>query len=104
MVTRKNLKNLQTNLASLAATLPTQRAPAPEAPTTPARVRENKAKRDERESEVQFSFSMPASVRKALAIKAVEADMTMRGFILSALREQGIDVADEVISDARRKD
>jgi hypothetical protein len=47
---------------------------------------------------------MPASVRKALAVRAVEVDMTMRGFILSALRERGIEVDDEVIADARRKE
>jgi hypothetical protein len=64
----------------------------------------HRKEKPKREPEVQFSFSMPASVRKALAVRAVEVDMTMRGFILSALRERGIEVDDEVIADARRKE
>ena len=98
---KKNLKDVATDLATLAAPLPSQHVPTPELDRS---VEKEKFRREALEAEVQFSFSIPASVRKALTIKAVEADMTMRGFILSALRAQGIEVADEVIADAKRKD
>lgn len=100
---KKNLKDIETNLAVLAAPLPTQHVESARPPAvTPARIKEKKVVSVE--PEVQFSFAMPASVRRQLAIKAVEADMTMRGYILAALREKGIEVDDAVIADARRKD
>lgn len=106
---KKNLKTLTTDLAGLARSLPTQHVKEPDVPAPAAVVeqakpaRKPKPKKAPAEPEVQFNFGMPQSVRKALAIKALEADMTMRGYILAALREKGIEVDDAVIADARRK-
>ena len=33
----------------------------------------------------------------------MEADMSMRGFILDALRDRGIEISEDEIRDARRK-
>ncbi len=99
----KNLKNVTTDLAALAAPLPTQhvvdRAPKA-AITTKTPQRKPKAAW---EREVQFSLSLPESARRQLAVKSTEADMTMRGFILDALRGKGIEISEDEIRDARRK-
>jgi len=43
-------------------------------------------------------------LRKELARLADDADMTMRAFILEALREKGLSVTDEDLADLRRRD
>ncbi len=108
---KKDLKSVQTDLAALAQPLPSQhveevrqeqrspvRAPRPEPKDEPAR------ERPAREPEVQFSFSIRESLRKALQIEALKADMTMRGFVLAALKDKGLPVTDQEILDARRKE
>ena len=103
----KNLKTVTTDLAALAAPLPTQhvvdRAPKepPKAVITTKTPRQKPKAATERE--VQFSLSLPESARRQLAVKSTEADMTMRGFILAALRDKGIEISDEHFKDARRK-
>ncbi len=91
----------------MVARLPTQhvvdRAPKepPKAATTTKTPRQKPKAATERE--VQFSLSLPESARKQLAIKAMEADLTMRGYILDALRDRGIEISENEIRDARRK-
>jgi len=103
----KNLKTVTTDLAALAAPLPTQHVVGratkepPHAATTTKTPRQKTKAAFERE--VQFSLSLPESARKQLAIKSTEADMTMRGFILDALRDKGIEISEEEIRDARRR-
>jgi hypothetical protein len=42
-------------------------------------------------------------LRKELARLAAEADMTMRAFVLSALKEKGLKVSDEDLVDLRKR-
>jgi len=102
----KNLKTVTTDLAALAAPLPTQHVESatkepPKAAVTTKTPRQKPKAASERE--VQFSLSLPESARKQLAIKAMEADLTMRGFILDALRDRGIEISEDEIRDARRR-
>ncbi len=101
----KNLKTVETDLAALAAPLPTQHV-IDHAPKEPHAAATTKASRQKpkAEREVQFSLSLPESARKQLAIKAMEADLTMRGYILAALRDKGIEISEDEIRDARRKE
>ena len=94
---KKDLANVTANLASLAEALPTQ-SPASRSQTkTPARD----SKPDE--PVLQFSLSMRASLRKELVRLANEADMTMRAYVLSALREKGLSVTAEDLVDMRKR-
>ena len=93
---RKDLKSVAAALAPAAATLPTQHvAPTsrPAKPETPAPA----------EPIVQFSFGLRKSLRKELARLAADADMTMRSFILDALKEKGLSVTDEDLIDLRKR-
>lgn len=94
---RKDLRSIAASLAPAAATLPTQHvAPAsrPAEPETPAPA----------EPIVQFSFGLRKSLRKELARLAADADMTMRAFILDALKEKGLPVTDEDLADLRKRE
>ena len=44
-----------------------------------------------------------ASLHKELARLAFEKDMTMRGLIMNALKEKGLNVTEEDLIDRRRK-
>ena len=55
------------------------------------------------EEVMQFSLSLRKSLRKELAQLAVDADMTMRAFVLKALKEKGLSVLDEDLVDRRKK-
>jgi len=93
-MSKKNLQSVAAALAPKAAELPTQNVP-PVRPTkseTPAPL----------EPIVQFSFGLRKSLRKELQRLAAEADMTMRAFILDALKEKGLSVADDDLKDLRR--
>ena len=103
----KNLKSVVTDLAALAAPLPTQHVtgratnePPKAVPTTPTPRPKPKS---DTEREVQFSLSLPESARKQLAVAAMVAGMTMRGYILAALRDKGIEISEDHFKDARRK-
>ena len=50
---------------------------------------------------IRFMVPMRKSVRKQLASRAIEANMTMRAFVMFALKAQGIDVRDDEIVDQR---
>lgn len=93
---RKDLRSVAASLTSVAAQLPTQNvAPSPAIvmpePSVPT------------EEIVQFSFGLRKSQRKELQRLAADSDMTMRAFILNALKGQGLVVTDDDLLDLRRK-
>lgn len=94
---KKNLQSVAASLSAVAAQLPTQNVqpaaarPAPVEAFPPA------------EPIVQFSFGLRKSQRRELQRLAADSDMTMRAFILSALREKGLNVTEEDLLDLRRK-
>ena len=55
------------------------------------------------ERERQFSLKMRESLHRELARLAFEAGMTMRGFIMRALREKGLKVSARDLVDRRRR-
>ncbi len=110
---KKDLANVTTDLSALAAAMPTQRPVAPAAPTVPpaepappklAVVPKPKADRaGELEEVMQFSLSLRKGLRKQLARLADDADMTMRAFVLNALKEKGLDVRADDLLDLRKE-
>ncbi len=93
---RKDLRSVAASLTSVAATLPTQNV----APSPAVVVPEP---REPTEEIVQFSFGLRKSQRKELQRLAADADMTMRAFILNALKGQGLTVTEDDLLDLRRK-
>jgi hypothetical protein len=85
------------NLANLAANMPTQRPVAPAEPTLKA------VPRAKQEQVAQFSLSLRKSLRKQLANLAAENDMTMRAFVLGALKDKGLSVRDDDLTDMRKE-
>ena len=92
---KKDLQSVTANLSGLAATLPTQK------PVTPHNVGPVPVRTAEKL--VQFSLSMRPELRKQLDRLAADADMTMRAFVLHALKEKGLDVRDEDLVDLRKQ-
>ena len=94
---KKNLQSVAASLSAVAAQLPTQNvqpaAPRPAAVDAPASA----------EPVVQFSFGLRKSQRRELQRLAADADMTMRAFILGALKERGLTVTEDDLLDLRRK-
>lgn len=94
-MSKKNMQSIVTALTPMAEALPTQRPqPAPAAP---------RPKPVQTEPHVQFSFSLRKSLRKQLLRLADDEDMTMRSFILEALREKGLDVTEDDLRDLRKE-
>ena len=58
-------------------------------------------KRGERQS--QFTLQMRETLHRELAKKAFDSGMTMRGFIMKALRKAGLNVTDADLIDRRRR-
>lgn len=96
---RKDLKSVAAALAPAAARLPTQNVATPPRQEKPEQPDPAKPA----EPVVQFSFGLRKSQRKELARLAAEADMTMRAFILDALRAKGLSVAEDDLLDLRRE-
>ena len=69
------------------------RAKRPKSPLMSERV--------ERQSQV--TLQMRESLHQELAKKAFESGMTMRGYILNALRKSGLKVTDADLVDRRRR-
>jgi hypothetical protein len=92
---RKNLAQVQADLSALAEGLPSQHVgsarPAKQPRATP------------KEEVIQFSLALRRSLRKELARLAGDADMTMRAFVLLALRDKGLSVTDEDLADLRKQ-
>lgn len=59
------------------------------------------AERGERQS--QFTLQMRESLRRELARKALDSGMTMRGYIMNALRKSGLKVRETDLVDRRRR-
>ena len=97
-MTKKDLQRVQADLAALAEPLPTQNVGARGAVN-----RHPTAGIGEGEEVIQFSLSLRKSLRKELAQLAAEADMTMRAFVLSALKEKGLKVSDDDLVDLRKR-
>jgi hypothetical protein len=57
----------------------------------------------EQEAESQFTLKMRASLHRELARLAFDAGMTMRGYILRALRDKGLSVTERDLVDRRRR-
>ena len=94
-MTKKNLRSVAASLTSVASALPSQHVPA-ERPVAATPVAPS-------EPIVQFSFGLRKSQRKELQRLASDADMTMRAFILNALKEKGLTVTNEDLLDLRKR-
>jgi hypothetical protein len=92
----KDLRSVQADLAALADVLPTQHVTRPD--QSPAALRTVPS-----EEVIQFSLSLRKSLRKELARLADDADMTMRAFVLLALRDKGLSVTDVDLLDLRKE-
>ncbi len=103
---KKDLASVTTDLSALASFMPTQRpaivetpppaAPAPLKGTPPVQIREE-------EGVTQFSLSLRKGLRKQLARLASDADMTMRAFVLNALKDKGLAVREDDLIDMRKE-
>jgi len=92
---KKDLRSVAASLTSVASSYPSQYVAATEeAPAKPI---------EPAEPIVQFSFGLRKSLRRELQHLAADADVTMRAFILDALKEKGLSVTDEDLLDLRRK-
>jgi hypothetical protein len=109
-MSKKDLQSLTTNLAELAERMPSQNVERKEkaekgrasTPTTTApKIRKPPPPVEERD--VQYSFSLRQSLRKELARLAQDNDMTIRAFILDALKEKGLSVRKEDLLDLRKR-
>ena len=98
-MSKKNMQSIVTALTPMAGNLPTQR-PQPTPATTTFRSRPTPAPND---PQVQFSFNLRKSLRKQLLRMADDEDMTMRSFILEALRDKGLNVTDDDLRDMRKE-
>ena len=93
---KKDLRSVAASLSGVAASLPTQHiavVPSVIANDRPAST----------EPIVQFSFGLRKSQRRELQRLAADADMTMRAFILNALKENGLSVMEEDLLDLRKR-
>ncbi len=77
-MSKKDLASVTADLSALAQMMPTQRPAIPE-----PRARQPLAPAEE---VIQFSLSLRKGLRKQLARLADDADMTMRAFVLDALK------------------
>jgi hypothetical protein len=100
MLNKRKLQSVTANLADLAATMPTQRLMSvanSDLVASPVARRATPS-----EPQVQFSFSMRRSLRRELDRLAADSEMTMRAFVLGALRDKGLTVTDEDLLDLRK--
>ncbi|MGP7984279.1 hypothetical protein [Rhodoblastus sp.] len=106
---KKDLASVTTDLSALAAMMPTQRAAvapiAAEPAPAPLKVVAKPAAAPKAKDEplTQFSLSLRKDLRKQLSRLAGDADMTMRAFVLNALKEKGLSVRDDDIADLRKE-
>ena len=93
MSSKKNLASVTADLSKLAIQHPSQHVEA-----APARVHQEAA-----EEVLQFSLSLRKSLRKQLARLADDNDMTMRAYVLLALKEKGLSVTTADLADLRKQ-
>jgi hypothetical protein len=108
-MSKKDLANVTADLSALASMLPTQRPSTPAPPAPPpasAAVKLVAAATpkpaEQSEEVIQFSLSLRKDLRKQLSRLADEADMTMRAFVLNALKAKGLDVRPDDLLDLRK--
>lgn len=108
-MSKKKFGSVADTLSSLADELPVQRPPKEivaeakeEGAHTPKRKPLSEKKKIE-ELVVQYPLKMRASLRDKLSQMAALEGMTMRGFIMSALKEKGLEVTKEDMVDRRKK-
>lgn len=101
MMEKKNLRSVAAALAPVAQGLPTQNVVRAMPPSGAGEA--HRAPAANAEPLVQFSFALRKSLRKELARLADDADMTMRAFILEALRDKGLTVTDDDLLDMRKR-
>ncbi len=70
----------------------------------PARQEIPSPRTAEAERMSQFTLKMRESLHRELARMALDAGMTMRGFIMSALQSKGLSVNDHDLIDRRKRD
>lgn len=58
---------------------------------------------DAAEKNTQFTLTLRESLHRSLAMMALENHMTMRGFIMQALRDAGLPVEEQDLVDRRRR-
>ena len=92
---KKDLSSVNTDLSALARGMPTQKPAAEKATKLPVIPGEPTS---------QFTLKMRASLHKELARLAFDKDMTMRGYIMNALKEKGLNVTEEDLVDRRRRE
>lgn len=109
-MSKKDLASVTTNLSALASLMPTQRpaaaatvAPAPQPVPEAQPLKAPLAPKPAEEGVSQFSLSLRKSLRKQLKRLADDADMTMRAFVLNALKEKGLDIRPEDLIDLRKE-
>ena len=102
---KKDLASVTTDLSALAALMPTQRPAAIEPPALKVVAAPEPALPPVAKDEVltQFSFGLRKELRKQLSRLADDADMTMRAFVLDALKAKGLDVRDDDLVDLRKE-
>ena len=94
---KKDLSKVHTDLSALARGMPTQK------PEGQGGIKKEKPAAIPGEPISQFTLKLRASLHKELARLAFDNDMTMRGYIMNALKEQGLNVTEEDLIDRRRK-
>lgn len=94
---KKDMQSIAAALSPVAEKLPTQNV-APIKKPTPKPVTKKKE-----DKIVQFSLGLRKSLRKELAELAEDQDVTMRTFVLSALKERGLNVTDSDLLDMRKE-
>ena len=105
---KKDLANVTADLSALASMMPTQRPAAAVSiaaePTVLKVVTAPKpAPAAKADPQTQFSLSLRKDLRKQISRLADDADMTMRAFVLNALKAKGLDVRDEDLVDLRKE-
>jgi hypothetical protein len=106
-MSKKDLARVTTDLSALASMMPTQRpaaAPEPEPQVLRVALAPPAPKpKGQGEEITQFSLSLRKDLRKQLARLADDADMTMRAFVLNALKDKGLDVRADDLADLRKE-
>lgn len=81
----------------------TSSTPAAESAAGSAKRPKSPRSSDRGERRTQVTLQMRESLHRELARRAFESGMTMRGFIMSALKKAGLKVTDQDMVDRRRR-
>jgi hypothetical protein len=92
---KKNMQSIASALTPVAQNLPSQ--------NVKAKTQQLKSTSLPNDPIVQVSFGLRKSLRKELARMADDEDVTMRSFILQALKEKGLSVHEVDLLDLRKE-